>query len=391
MDLATLCVALLAAVPLVAFVGYPAFCFLLSRTRPPLAKPAPPTAWPSITLIVSAFNEGRVIREKIENALALDYPRDRLQILVPTDGSTDGTDSIVQEFQSKGVVLLRSERNRGKTAALKEATRLATGSVIVYSDANSLYDPLALRHLARWMKDRRVGCVCGRLIYADSGNSAADSGEKRYWSWDTRIKQWEGRSGYLLGANGAIFALRKFLAVSLPSDQSNDMVLPIAARLRGYFAVFDPEAVATESTAGTVKREMRRKTRIIARGINGVVFSLHFAFRDTWALSTPLPSRLFVLFQVVAKKLFRYLSFPSLAGLMALGPVAGVGWAARLSGLLWMGLAATVLLTVAGPLTGLLFRRRPNFAYPLTVAFAACAGFALFLTGRDVSRWKSQR
>lgn len=390
-DLPTFLFILLGLVPLAAFVLYPVFVWAFSRVRIPLSEPSEPESWPLVSLIVSAYNEEKIIQEKIENALALEYPRDRLQILIPTDGSTDGTDAIVNEYRSRNVVLLTSLRNRGKTVALNEAVDRARGSILVFSDANSLYEPLALKKLVRWMTNPAVGCVCGRLIYTNHNGSSTEEGEKRYWDWDTRIKRWEGASGHLVGANGAIFALRKSLTVELPGDQSNDMVLPIVARLRGFRAVYEPKSVAVESTAQSVRGEFRRKIRIIARGINGVVYSLHCAFQDSQAREAPMAGRLFLLFQLFCKKFCRYLTFPAVGGMMVLGPFLPLVWARHLSGALWVALVFTGIVTLVRPVLSPFLRRWPNFTYPLAMAVAACAGFLLFLSGRDVSRWRSQR
>ncbi len=382
---------LLAAIPLTAFVLYPLCMRILAWALPPLEPPADPNPWPRVSLIISAFNEERVIREKLQNSLALDYPADRLQILVATDGSTDRTDAIVSEFADRGVVLVKSPVNRGKTVALERAVPAATHPILVFSDANSLYDPQALRLLVRWMSLESVGCVCGRLLYAQQHENYAETGETRYWSWDTRLKSWEGRAGYLLGANGAIFALRKSLAVPLPGEQANDMVHPIGARLSGLHGVFEPRALATETTADSLHGEFQRKIRIIPQGIYGVIYSFRFAFTDLEARLTPLGIRLLVLLQLLAKKLCRYLAFPAIGAMMLIGPLLEFPWPRAVAALLWIAFAMTGLATAAQPYVKDRLRRWPNFGYFLAVAAAGCIGVALFISRKDVSRWKSQR
>jgi len=382
---------ILLAVPLGAFVVYPVSMAAYSRLRRPLRAPDGIETWPRLTLIISAYNEEAVIRRRLLNALRLRYPADRLEILVATDGSTDRTDAIVESFAGRGVRLLRSARNRGKTAALNDAVRAARGEILVFSDANSLYSRDALERLARWFALREVGCVCGRLRYTDGGRGAGGRGERRYWNFDTRLKRWEGASGALLGANGAIFALRRELAEPIGGEQSNDMVWPILARLRGFRVVFEPRAVAREETAGSARGEGQRKARIIARGLHGVALSLRWALREARRGETPPAQLAFSLYQILLKKAFRYLSAPcalaaALAGLFSPEPlVRGAALA------FWFALAIAALNELLRPALRKLLPRWPSAAYPLAMAAASRAGVAMALRGRDLSRGRSQR
>ncbi|HZK79888.1 MAG TPA: glycosyltransferase family 2 protein [Humisphaera sp.] len=217
---------------------------------------------PRITLLVAAHNEAAVIDERIKNALALDYPSAKLDIIVASDGSTDQTPAIVRRYAMQGVRLLDYPERRGKASVLNSAIAEARGEIILLSDANVRTDPMAARSLARWFDDVQVGAVCGRLILTDpkSGRNA----DGLYWKYETFLKKQEGRLGALLGSNGAIYAMRKEHFQPIPPGTIiDDFVIPLAARLRtGRHIIYDRDAIAYEETAPDIRAEFRRRTRI---------------------------------------------------------------------------------------------------------------------------------
>lgn len=382
---------ILGSIPIVTFLVYPLFMRLFSLMIKSLDPPESDENLPNLALLFSAFNEEKIIRKKIENCLTLRYPPEKLKIIIHTDGSTDKTDFIVSEYKDRGIVHLQETKNRGKTCALNDAIRIADSPILVFTDANSMYRPDALLKLVRWMKLKKVGCVCGRLIYKKTTDHHAEKGEIKYWDWDTRLKLWEGRSGHLLGSNGAIFALRSDLAVELPGDQSNDMILPIVARLRDYYAVYDPDAVAVEKTAKSVIEEYQRKIRIISRGLNGVIFALKYARQKGRKVSTKPGSQFFVLFQMICKKLFRYLSFPALFIMFWLGLFTSPGITFHVTLIMWSLILLCIIVTLVSPAAKRIFPSWPDLSYPLAMAWAGCAGFWIFITGKTMSHWKSHR
>ncbi|OQB21412.1 MAG: Poly-beta-1,6-N-acetyl-D-glucosamine synthase [candidate division BRC1 bacterium ADurb.Bin183] len=380
----------LASIPAIALIIYPLLMKALSLLLAPLKTPVESNELPPVALLITAYNEEKVIGEKIKNALALDYPANLLTVIVHTDGSKDGTDSIIAQFNNPSIIHLKNPVNRGKTVSLNDAVAAADAPILVYSDANSMYHSDTIRKLVRWFQHDKVGCVCGRLKIFHRGAAKAQ-GESRYWDWDTRLKICEGKSGRLLGANGAIFALRRWLAVYLPGEQSNDMVLPIVARLRGFKTVYDPEAIAEEEAAETAGGEFRRKSRIIARGLSGVVFSILFAFRDARACQSPFFMRLFVLLQLIAKKLCRYLAFPAIFFMMVLGAFLPIGFSFWIAVALW---GAVGFSAAAAILQMLLKKKSPRLldaSYLFAVIAASFAGLYRFLLRRNLSRWESMR
>ena len=217
---------------------------------------------PEVTLLVAAHNEERVIEQKIRNSLSLDYPTERLQIVFASDGSTDATPEIVARYADRGVRLLDYRQRRGKSGLLNAAIAETGGEILVLSDANTEYQPDAIRKLVRWFADPSVDTVCGRLVLCDAQRGGNVDGI--YWRFETFLKNCEGKLGALLGANGAIYAIRRRAYVPIPANTIiDDFVIPLLSKLRNRGRiVYDPEAVACEETAPHIGSEFRRRARI---------------------------------------------------------------------------------------------------------------------------------
>jgi cellulose synthase/poly-beta-1,6-N-acetylglucosamine synthase-like glycosyltransferase len=259
------------AFALVAFtyVVFPLLVLLRGRA---MGKP-PVTAdiTPRVSLIIVAHNEARSIGEKIENVLALDYPRDQLEVIVASDGSNDGTDEVVKRYVG-GIVRLRSLPRRGKAPALNSAVAASTGEILVFSDANSMYARDALRSLLRPFADPGVGGVAGNQRYASHGRSTGSGeGEIRYWDIDRALKRAEGAAGNTISATGAIYAIRRSLFQEVPDGVTDDFVTSTRVIAQGKRLVFAPGAVAFEPVAGSSGLEFGRKVRVMTRGLRGVL------------------------------------------------------------------------------------------------------------------------
>jgi len=216
---------------------------------------------PTVSLIVAAHNEEKVIRAKLENTLRLDYPRERLEILVASDGSTDRTESIVREFEGQGVDLIALGQRRGKSSAQDAAAVRARGSILMFSDANAFLDPDAVRKLVRNFADPRVGAVSGRQVLVQCHETGVGRGESLYWRYENMLRRLESRLGCCIAANGCIFALRRELYSGLGPGDSEDFVLPLQVALRGLRVAFEPEAVAQEKAVAKVGDEFRMRLR----------------------------------------------------------------------------------------------------------------------------------
>ncbi|MFC1533118.1 glycosyltransferase family 2 protein [Thermodesulfobacteriota bacterium] len=252
---------------------------------------------PMVSLIISVYNEEKVIRERLENALGQNYPKDKIEILVPSDGSTDRTHEIVSDFFKRGVKLLIQENRLGKTSALNMAVPKAKGDIIVFTDANSMYDSKAISMMVENFTDPQVGCVTGETRLINPEGSALGKNEITYYSYDTFLKVKESEIGSTVGADGAIFAIRKELYQPLDPSLINDFVIPLQVVSKGYRVVYEPRAFLNEDTATPLKGGFARRVRIINRALFGV-FTVPEVFN-------PFKVGFFSI-QVISRKLLRW-------------------------------------------------------------------------------------
>ncbi len=259
-----------AASVLYVYVGFPLLLVLFARRRVPAALLSE-TALPRVTLLVSAYNEQAVIEEKLRNALALDYPRNRLEIIVISDCSDDGTDEIVMRFAAEGVCLVRQPERLGKSAGLNLGVAQASGEILIFSDANSMYRSDAVCNLVRHFSDPSVGYAVGNCAYAEiSGAAASARSEGLYWKLETWLKQKESDFGSVVGGDGAIYAVRRELFTPLRPTDINDFLNPLQIIIGGYRGVYDRRAICYEEAGDSFEKEFRRKVRIISRSLNAV-------------------------------------------------------------------------------------------------------------------------
>jgi cellulose synthase/poly-beta-1,6-N-acetylglucosamine synthase-like glycosyltransferase len=251
------------------YLGYPLLVRALSHRTPP--KPPDGPFLPSVSLIVSAYNEERVIAAKLDNSLLLDYPRDLLEIIVVSDCSDDGTDEIVRQFPVSGITLVRQHQRLGKSAGLNLGVSHTSGQLLVFSDANALYRHDSLRKLVRHFTNPRVGYVVGNSRYVeDSVSSQSAQSEGLYWKFETWLKKCESSFHSVVGGDGAIYAIRRTLFFPLRATDINDFLNPLQIINRGYIGVFEPDAISYERAAQTFNQEFRRKTRIVSRSLHAV-------------------------------------------------------------------------------------------------------------------------
>lgn len=256
-----------------AYLGYPALLWILDhfikpKTGERLDNEEP---LPSVTLLISAYNEEKVIAEKIHNALSLDYPADLLEIVVVSDGSSDRTPQIVSEFADKGIVLRHYEGRIGKTACLNRAVPLAKGSLIVFSDANSNYDKGSLKALVHPFQNSAIGFVTGWTRYGSGEDITATDSLGLYSKLELVTKELESHLGSCVGADGAIFAIRKDLYVPLKDYDINDFVIPLMIIQQGYRGVLATKAICNEKDAGGTRGEFQRQIRITNRTIRAII------------------------------------------------------------------------------------------------------------------------
>lgn len=254
-----------------SYLLYPPILFVFARVmQSPWTKG---DAKPTVSIIISAYNEERVIREKILNTLALDYPGDLLEIVVNSDGSTDGTNEIVAGFEDSRIVLRVFER-LGKTACLNRAVPEAKGKIVLFSDANSMYPSTLLTNLVKNFADPDVGLVTGWTKYRmqDGGQETTSL----YSRLEKITKSWESRISSCVGADGAIFAIRKSLYVPLEEHDINDFVIPLNLIKQGKRVVLDSAVFCFEEPSGDSGKEYKRQVRITTRTLNAIRHNIAF-------------------------------------------------------------------------------------------------------------------
>jgi glycosyltransferase involved in cell wall biosynthesis len=367
-----------AAVVLYAYAGYPALIALAAWLRPaPRVQKKEIT--PAVTLLIVVRNEEECLEEKLRNALALDYPRERLEILVASDGSTDGTEAIAARFAARGVRLLALAPG-GKAAALNEAVPRAGGDILVLTDARQTLAPDAVRRLAAYFADPTVGAVSGELHLLASPGSEVD-GVGLYWKYEKLLRKAESRFDSTVGVTGAFYALRKELFVPLdPRTILDDVAIPMRATLAGRRVLFAPEARAWDRVEESAAREYRRKVRTLAGNYQLVALYP--------ALLHPLRDRL--LWQLVSHKLTRLAVPWCLLVLLLASTRLSVTGAA----LYRAALAAQALFYLLAMTGGLCSRRwRALHLTSLPYAFvllnvAAARALVGFLRGTETAAWR---
>ena len=260
-----------AAAILYTFFGYP---LLLLAVAPFRRRTVPdPAERPSVSVLIAAYNEQASIRRKVEETLAQKYPAGKLEVLVVSDGSTDGTDEIVKQIDDPRVRLLRVTGRRGKTYAQNEGVRECRGEIIVFSDATTVYHPESLHFLTSRYQDPSVGAVSGRYKYFDaSGVSPTGLGSIAFWNYENLIKKLQSDIYSLTGCSGCIYSLRKSLYTPLPAAMLSDMVEPLCVLAQGYRIHFEDRAYAYEETTETSTQEFRMRVRIVTRGLSAVAY-----------------------------------------------------------------------------------------------------------------------
>ena len=317
--------------------GYPLALKALAALRgAPDGSDVPlPAELPSVSLIVAAFDEAEVIERKVENALALDYPRDRLEIIVASDGSSDDTVDLARRAGADRVLALP---RGGKLAAQNAAVREAEGQVLAFSDANSWWEPDALRRLAAALDDPEVGYACGEVAFTDSGG---DNQEGVYWRYEMGVRELESSLGGITAGNGAIYAVRRADYLFLEPGSSHDLAFPFRMAKDGLRSVHVPAARATERVVPSLEGEWRRKRRMMV-GLWDIVIGE--------GMLDPRGYRPLFAFEVFSHRALRYAS-PFLHVVLAIATVGmlGRGRVYRLAALCQMGLGAAAALADRAP------------------------------------------
>ncbi|HVX39483.1 MAG TPA: glycosyltransferase family 2 protein [Gemmatimonadaceae bacterium] len=372
-----------------AYVGYPALLSILAR-RSRGAAPGAATELPTLSVVIPVYNEERVIADTLEHVLSLDYPRDRLQVLVVSDASTDGTDEIARSFAGRGVELLRVSPRRGKTAAENAAGAAVRGDIVVNVDATIRLPRHALRAIVQPFADPTVGVASGRDVTVGNAAAQVNRGEGTYTGYEMRVRALETRLHSIVGASGCFFATRHALyRLPFPEHLSRDFGSALVARAHGFRAVSVEDAVCFVPCTTSLHVERRRKVRTMTRGLGTL-----------WYMRRLLnPARYGVFaWMLFSHKLARWtvtLSAPfalGAVGVLAVLPNAGwAGLAAR-----WIG-AGAIALMLAGWAGFAASAHRPVprlVAMPAFVVASVAAGVQAWfqwLSGREKPLWEPTR
>jgi cellulose synthase/poly-beta-1,6-N-acetylglucosamine synthase-like glycosyltransferase len=228
--------------------------------------------YPLLSVLIAAYNEEDAIAEKLNQTLALEYPKDKLEVLVLSDCSSDKTDEIVKSYPDSRVRLVRMAERRGKTSAQNFGIREARGEVVVFSDATAIYHPKALAYLATNYQDPKVGAVSGRYKYFDpEDESPTGLGSSAFWNYENLIKMMQSKIQTITGCCGCIYSVRKVAYTDLPDDIISDLVQPLQVIRKGYKVLFEDRALAYEETTKSTKEEFSMRVRVVTRAMRGLL------------------------------------------------------------------------------------------------------------------------
>ena len=365
------------------YLGYPIYLWVSTRLQGQASEIVPVGDLPGVSLIISAYNESAVIQKKLDNAANLSYPQELLEIIVVSDASDDGTDEIVRDFGKREVRLCRQDQRQGKTAGLTEHVPSAKHELLLFTDANAIFEEQAIGNLVRHFIDPEVGYVVGQQKYLSGEVGDAGNSESLYWKYETWIKKQESRIDSVVGGDGAIYATRKSLFQPLRVDDINDFVNPLQIIAKGHKGVYEPEAICFEHAAGSFHGEFQRKIRIVNRSIRAT-------FRVPTVLN-PFRTGLFA-FHLFSHKLVRWLTsffmvtaFASNVAICLLTDAVGFRFLLAMQ-LIFYGLAACGFSRFARNF------RCISFPFYFCLAnLAAGIGVATYIMGHKYISWSPDR
>jgi cellulose synthase/poly-beta-1,6-N-acetylglucosamine synthase-like glycosyltransferase len=362
------------------YAGYPILARLLGWIRSrPVNTSSTDAFLPTVTVVIAAFNESRHIVATVRNKLESDYPADRLDVIVVSDGSDDGTDDLVRGIDDPRVRLLRQEPRAGKTSGLNLGVPEATGEIVVFSDANSIYREDTLRNLVAPLSDPNVGYVTGRMVYRAPDGSLTGEGCSAYMAYENTLRRWETDLGSIVGVDGGVDAMRRSLYRPMRVDQLPDFVQPLTVREQGYRVVYAPGALLYEDALARTEDEFRMRVRVSLRAMH--------ALKDKARMLNPFRFGLFA-WQLWSHKVLRYLAFLFQATVLLANLVlaaTGNAW--------WLAVLAAQAVFYAAALLSHASRHRKQprvvgaIYYLCVVNLAGAFAFFRFLLGHKQVTW----
>ncbi|MGN7989433.1 glycosyltransferase family 2 protein [Pedobacter sp. 22226] len=368
------------------FVGYGLLLYILIRIKRFFTRPKKfltDAALPTVTLLVAAWNEELIIGDKIKNTLLLDYPKELLQIIFITDGSTDLTPDLI--YPHKEIVLMHNGARHGKMAAIKRAMPGVTGEIIVFSDANTFLNQQALRELVKHYQNEKVGAVAGeKRILVNQHADASSAGEGFYWKYESRLKKWDYELYSNVGAAGELFSIRASLYEPVESDTIiDDHMIAMRIAEKGYLIAYEPAAYASETASANTAEELKRKIRIAAGGIQSI-FRLKVAANP---FRYPL-----LTFQYLSHRVLRWTITPFL---LVLALLANIIIVSQYNERFYLFLLMAQFAFYGLALLGMLMERRNIRLKPLFIPYYFCmmnyavaAGILRYINQNQSAAWE---
>ena len=354
-----------------AYAGYPILICFRARLWPRPVKRE--RIFPTVAIVLAVHNEEKFLPAKLQNLAAMDYPANRLQVIVVSDGSTDATNRILSAWEGAARRTVLLQEHRGKTAALNYGVAEAEGEIIVFTDARQIIAPDALKSLVADFADDSVGCVSGELILREDHNSPSAQGVTLYWELEKRIRNWEGLAGSTVGATGALYGVRRDLVSHVPTGTIlDDVYIPLEVVRQGYRAVFEPRALAWDPFIPSPKQEFLRKLRTLV----GNYQLLRLA---PWVLANSSCIR----FQFICHKMLRLFVPFALMGLLISAFCIRSG-IYELGLVLQLAFYALAALSLSGSKFGIVSRLSNISLAFIVLNSAAVVAFVYFITGREV-------
>lgn len=374
-----------------AFLGYGIVLYILMRIRIAIKgrrkkeEESQITDWPTVTLIVAAYNEAAYIEEKIANTLQLDYPADKIRFVFVTDGSTDETPAIIQKYP--GIELMHKPERNGKIAAVHRAMGHVSTEIVVFTDANTALNKMAIKRICRHYRDNKVGAVSGEKRVQVDDVSDATAGEGVYWKYESKLKAWDSELYSVVGAAGELFSVRTDLYQPVPADTIlDDFMISLLIAEKGYRIVYEPDAYASETSSASIGEELKRKVRISAGGIQSI----------TRLTSLMNPFRFPVLsFQYISHRVLRWTVVPFLMILVLLLNIAIVATGG--AGIYLLLLAGQVAFYGASLLGWLMEKKQLRMKllfvpyYFCMMNYAVIAGIRRFYSGKQSAAWEKAK
>ena len=365
------------------YIGYPLLIWMVSLIKKTSRRTAdvPGMISPSITLIIPAYNEAGCIEQKIINTISLDYPGHQLSVIIVTDGSVDETPQIVSRYPQ--LQLLHDAERKGKAQAIEHAMKHVQSELVVFTDANTLLNPEALRKLARHFADPGIGGVAGEKRVSRTERQST-GGEGWYWYYESRLKKFESDFYSVMGAAGELFCIRTALYEPVaPDTVVDDLAISLQVSLKGYRIAYEPDAFATEPSSQNSKQELERKIRIAAGGIQSLT-----RYTGTLLLKHPL-----LAFEYISHRVLRWVIVPYLLILSFLTALAWIilfgftGWVA------WLFVLQIFfyLMALAGGLIGQKGDKGGWFFAPFyfcLIHYAMIAGLIRYCNGKQSVLWQ---